>query len=229
MTHSSADASTPSTAQRTPAEAAAGPASPSPGRAGAGRHRWRTLDIVIAAVLGVVIGLIFTFWNFAGYAGFLALDALTPGFGGLVTGVWLLGGVVGGLVIRKPGAALFVEVLAAVVSMLLGSQWAVETVYSGIAQGLGAELVFLLLGYRRFGLVAAALAGIGSAVAAWTIELFLSGNIEMSSQFLVIYLTCLVISGALLAGALGWVLTRALARTGALDRFAAGREIRGLA
>src|SRR5699024_851283 len=158
MTHSSADASTPSTAQRTPAEAAAGPASPSPGRSGAGRHRWRTRDIVIAAVLGVVIGLIFTLWTFAGYAGIRALDPLPPGFGGLVTGVWLLGGVAGGLVIRKPGAARFVEVLAAVVSMLLGSQWAVETIYSGIAQGLGAELVFLLLGYRRFGLAAAALA-----------------------------------------------------------------------
>ncbi|SMY10505.1 ECF transporter S component [Brevibacterium jeotgali] len=193
------------------------------------RFRWRTLDIVIAAVLGVVIGLLFTFWNFAGYAGFMALDALTPGFGGLVAGVWLLGGVVGALIIRKPGAALFVELLAAVVSMLLGSQWAVETVYSGIAQGLGAEAVFLLSRYRRFGVGAAVLAGIGSALFAWTLELFLSGNIEMSSQFLVIYLVCLVVSGAVLAGLAGWALTRALARTGALDRFAAGREVRGLA
>jgi energy-coupling factor transport system substrate-specific component len=225
MTHSSADASTHPTA----AEAALAPVPPPTRPSGPGRHRWRTLDIVIAAVLGVVIGLVFTFWNFAGYAGFLALDALTPGFGGLVAGVWLLGGVLGGLVIRKPGAALFVELLAAIVSMLLGSQWAVETVYSGIAQGLGAELVLLLLGYRRFGLVPAVLAGVGAAIAAWTLELFLSGNIEMSAQFLLIYLVCLIVSGALLAGVLGWVLTRAIARTGALDRFAAGREIRGLA
>lgn len=193
------------------------------------RFRWRTLDIVIAAVLGVVIGLLFTFWNFAGYAGFMALDALTPGFGGLVAGVWLLGGVLGGLIIRKPGAALFVELLAAVVSMLLGSQWAVETVYSGVAQGLGAEVIFLLTRYRRFGVGTAVLAGIGAALFAWTLELFLSGNIEMSTQFLVIYLVSLVVSGAVLAGLAGWALTRALARTGALDRFAAGREVRGLA
>jgi energy-coupling factor transport system substrate-specific component len=70
---------------------------------------------------------------------------------------------------------------------------------------------------------------VGAAIAAWTLELFLSGNIEMSAQFLLIYLVCLIVSGALLAGVLGWVLTRAIARTGALDRFAAGREIRGLA
>lgn len=226
---SSADAAahTPSdTPSHTPSDT---PSRTAPRSGSSTRHRWRTLDIVIAAVLGVVIGLLFTFWNFAGYAGFMALDALTPGFGGLAAGIWLLGGVLGGLVIRKPGAALFVELLAAVVSMLLGSQWAVEAVYAGIAQGLGAEVVFLLTRYRRFGPVTAVLAGIGAAVAAWTLELFTSGNIEMSAQFLVIYLVCTVVSGAVLAGVLGWLLTRALARTGALDRFAAGREVRGLA
>lgn len=220
MTHSSSSADAPA---HTPSHT--GPSHTGPST----RHRWRTLDIVIAAVLGVVIGLLFTFWNFAGYAGFMALDALTPGFGGLATGIWLLGGVLGGLIIRKPGAALFVELLAAVVSMLLGSQWAVETVYSGIVQGLGAELVFLLARYRRFGLGMAVLAGIGAAIAAWILELFTSGNIEMSAQFLTIYLVCLIVSGAVLAGVLGWVLTRSLARTGALDRFAAGREVRGIA
>ncbi|SDR69717.1 ECF transporter S component [Agrococcus carbonis] len=186
--------------------------------------RWRVVDIVVAAVLGVATGLLFVLWNGVGYVWFTAMEGLTPGFGGLAAGVWLIGGVLGGLIIRKPGAALFVELLAATVSMLLGSQWSIETVYSGIAQGLGAELVFLLFAYRRFGLVVAMLAGIGAAVAAWTLELFTSGNLAMSGEFLVIYLGCLVVSGALLAGLLGWLLTRALAATGVLDRFASGRS-----
>ena len=58
-----------------------------------------------------------------GYAWYEAMDALTPGLGGLATGIWLLGGILGGLVIRKPGAAVYVEVLAATVSAVLGSQW----------------------------------------------------------------------------------------------------------
>jgi energy-coupling factor transport system permease protein len=186
--------------------------------------RWRVVDIVVAAVLGVATGLLFVLWNGVGYVWFSAMDALTPGFGGLAAGIWLIGGVLGGLIIRKPGAALFVEVLAATVSMLLGSQWTIETVYSGIVQGLGAELIFLLFAYRRFGLLVAMLAGIGAAVAAWTLELFTSGNLAMSGEFLGIYLGCLVISGALLAGLLGWLLTRALAATGVLDRFASGRS-----
>lgn len=184
---------------------------------------WRVVDIVVAAVLGVATGLIFVLWNGVGYVWFSAMDALTPGFGGLAAGIWLLGGVLGGLVIRKPGAALFVELLAATVSMLLGSQWAIETVYAGIVQGLGAELIFLLFAYRRFGLPVAMLAGIGAAVAAWVLELFTSGNLAMSGEFLMIYFACLTVSGALLAGLVGWLLTRALAATGVLDRFASGR------
>lgn len=186
--------------------------------------RWRVVDIVVAAVLGVATGLLFVLWNSVGYAWFSVMDALTPGFGGLAVGIWLIGGVLGGLIIRKPGAALFVELLAATVSMLLGSQWSIETVYSGIAQGLGAELIFLLFAYRRFGIGVAMLAGVGAAIAAWTLELFTSGNLAMSAEFLMIYLGCLVVSGALLAGLLGWLLTRALAATGVLDRFASGRS-----
>ena len=188
--------------------------------------RWRVVDIVVAAVLGVATGLLFVLWNTVGYAWFSVMDALTPGFGGLAVGIWLIGGVLGGLIIRKPGAALFVELLAATVSALLGSQWSIETVYSGIAQGLGAELIFLLFAYRRFGPVVAMLAGVGAAVAAWVLELFTSGNLAMSGEFLAIYLGCLIVSGALLAGLVGWLITRALAATGVLDRFAAGRSRR---
>ena len=186
--------------------------------------RWRVVDIVVAAVLGVATGLLYVLWNGVGYVWFSAMDALTPGFGGLAVGIWLIGGVLGGLIIRKPGAALFVELLAATVSMLLGSQWSIETVYAGVAQGLGAELVFLLFAYRRFGLPVAMLAGIGAAVAAWVLELFTSGNLAKGPEFLTIYLVCVAVSGALLAGAAGWLLTRALAATGVLDRFAAGRS-----
>ena len=188
--------------------------------------RWRVVDIVVAAVLGVAIGLVFWGWNTIGYAWFGAADALTPGLGGIAVGIWLLGGVVGGLVIRKPGAALVVELVAAIVSMLIGNVWGISTVLSGLVQGLGAEIIFALFFYRRFGIAVAALAGVGAAAAAWVFELFYgsSPNILKSFEFNTIYLVSVVISGAILAGVVGWLLVRALAVTGALNRFAVGRE-----
>jgi energy-coupling factor transport system substrate-specific component len=190
--------------------------------------RWRVVDIVVAAVLGVAIGLVFWAWNTVGYAWFTAMDGLTPGLGGLAVGIWLIGGVIGGLVIRKPGAALLVEVIAAIVSMLIGNVWGVSTLLSGLVQGLGAELIFALFLYRRFTLPVAMLAGAGAAAGAWVFELFYgsSPNILKTLEFNVIYLISLVVSGALLAGVVGWFAVRALAATGALNRFAAGREAR---
>ena len=184
---------------------------------------WRGIDIITAAVLAVACGLIFWLWNMVGGAGFTALDTLTPGFGGLVTGTWFLGGVLGGLVIRKPGAAIFVELVAACVSAVLGSQWGISTLYSGIAQGIGAEIVFAIFGYKKFGLQIAALAGAASGIGAFCLELFTSGNLAKSAEFNLIYIVCLIISGAILAGIIGHYLVKALAQTGALDRFAAGR------
>lgn len=190
--------------------------------------RWRVVDIVVGAVLGVAIGLVFWAWNTIGGAWWGAMDALTPGLGGIAVGIWLIGGVIGGLVIRKPGAALLVEVIAAIVSMLIGNVWGVSTVLSGLVQGIGAEVVFALFAYRRFTLPVAALAGIGAGVGAWIFELFYgsSPNILKSLEYNLIYLGSLIVSGALLAGVVGWALVRALAATGVLSRFAAGREAR---
>lgn len=195
-------------------------------RAASRSLRWRVVDIVVVAVLGVATGLIFWAWNTLGSLWYAGASAVTPGFGGIAVGIWLLGGVLGGLIIRKPGAALLVETIGAIVSALIGNAWGVTTVYSGLAQGLGAELVFAALAYKRFGLVPAILAGAGAGAGAWLLELVMSGNLEKGFEFNAIYLGSLLVSGAILAGVVGWALVRALASTGALSRFASGRDAR---
>ena len=194
--------------------------------ASAANFSWRIIDIVTAAVLGIAVGFIFVVWNVIGGAGYDAVNALTPGLGGLVAGVWFLGGPLGAYIIRKPGAAVFVEVLAASVSALIGNQWGISTLYSGLAQGFGAELIFLLLAYRRFNAATVIISGLLAGVGAWTFELF-TGNLAKTAQFNIIYLISNALSGAILAGVLAVFLTKALATTGALDRFAAGRERHG--
>ncbi|MDK7121889.1 hypothetical protein CYJ25_04845 [Schaalia turicensis] len=193
--------------------------------ASAPRLNWRVVDMVTTAILGVACGLLFLIWNQVGGLGYDVLDAVTPGFGGLITGIWLIGGPIGGLIVRKPGAAILVEVIAASVSAALGSQWGISTLYSGLAQGLGADIIFALFVYRRFSLTVAALSGAGAGVGAWILEFLAFGNMAKSFGFNITYFITLIISGAI-AGLLAWLLVRGLAQTGALDRFAAGREVR---
>jgi len=125
---------------------------------------WRTVDIVVAAVIAVAFGVVFWAWGVATAP--LFQGQVNP-LAYLVSGVWLLPGVLAMLVIRKPGAALFAEVLAAAVSALLGSAWGLDTILSGAVQGAGAELVFAALFYRSFGLPIALFAGAGSALGEW--------------------------------------------------------------
>ncbi|MBG6084219.1 ECF transporter S component [Zhihengliuella flava] len=181
---------------------------------------WRVADIVIAAVIAVASGVIFWAWNMT-YAGLEFLWAAFPPASGLVVGMWLFPGVLGALIIRKPGAALFCEVIAAVISAFLGSQWGVTVLLSGLIQGLGAELVFASFRYRRFGLWVATLAGGAAGLFGTFNDAFIMAWFpEYTLAMKLIYMGCGVVSGLLIAGALSWVLTRAIAKTGALSSLA---------
>ncbi|WP_251452395.1 ECF transporter S component [Microbacterium sp. Marseille-Q6648] len=188
--------------------------------------RWRVVDIVVASVIGVASGLIFLAWN-VGYLGPSALlEPLLPGLQGLLDGPWLFAGVLGALIIRKPGAAIYTETLAAVVSALVGNQWGgFLTIEAGLVQGLGAELIFLLFLYKRWSLPVAVLAGAGAALAGGINNLVL-WYAGADTTFTLVYLASTIVSGAVIAGALSWLLARGIAATGALDRFASGRDVR---
>lgn len=181
---------------------------------------WRTVDVVVSAVLAVAFGVVFWQWGVVWAP--LFLGPVNP-VAYLVSGVWLIPGVVAALVIRRPGAALLTETIAAIVSALLGSVWGLDTVASGIMQGAGAELVFALALYRSFGPVTAVIAGAGAAVGEWLHDMaFYYPGVAFDVQLA--YGAFMVISAATIAGLGGWLLVRALARTGVLSAFPAGRE-----
>jgi energy-coupling factor transport system substrate-specific component len=184
------------------------------------RAGWRVVDIVVASVLGVAGGLLFVVWNL-NYAAISAPLSTVPAIA-LFGGVWLLPAVLGGLVIRKPGAAVYTELVAAVLSALVGNQWGFSTVWYGLIEGLGAEVVFAVLLYRRFGLPTAVVAGAVDGAVISLCDLLLSYP-TTSLSWKVGYVVCLAISGAVVAGAGSWALTRALAGTGALAPLASGR------
>ncbi|MGV0738447.1 ECF transporter S component [Mycobacterium syngnathidarum] len=183
---------------------------------------WRVVDIVVASVLATAAGLVFVVWNIASNPISAPLTAALPGLQALLAGGWLFAGVLTALVIRKPGAALYGELVAATVSALVGNQWGVLTLESGLVQGIGAELVFAAFLYRRWGLPVALLAGAvaGLALAVNDLILWYPGS---ANAFAAIYTVSATVSGALVAGLLSWLGVRGLAKTGALGRFASGR------
>jgi energy-coupling factor transport system permease protein len=185
---------------------------------------WRTVDIVVAAVLAVAFGVVFVAWN-ALWAATTPLFTALPAAQAIIYGVWLMPGVLVGLVVRKPGAALFAGIVSASVSALLASQWGLDAILSGAIQGAGAELAFALGRYRTWTLpiamLGAAIAGVGAAIHDIVLYWWNTGP-----AFWAVFASTLVLSGVVIAGIGSWLLVRALVATGVLGAFAAGREQR---
>ena len=186
------------------------------------RNDWRVVDIVVAAVIAVAFGVVFLAWN-AIYAATEPLFLALPPSQAIMYGVWLLPGVLVGLVVRRPGAALFGGFVSAAVSVLLGSPYGIDAVISGAIQGAGAELGFLIGRYRSWSLAFAVLSGVLSGLAAAIHDLVVYyPDFGLDAQL--VYAGATAVSGALIAGVGAWLLLRALVATGVLHEFAAGRD-----
>ncbi len=189
-----------------------------------GSMSWRTVDIVVTAAIAVAFGVVFWAWN-ALWAAASPVFVAVPPAQNILYGTWLAAAVVAGLVVQKPGAALFAELVAASVSLILGSQWGLDAALSGLFQGAGAELAFALFRYRRWDLAAALLAAALSAVGAWLHDTPLYyAALPLADQLLIG--AFMLISALVIAGVGSWWLTRALVQTGVLAQFPSGRTQR---
>lgn len=183
---------------------------------------WRTVDIVVTAAIAVAFGVVFWAWNFV-WATAGPMFAAVPPAQNILYGVWLIPAVLAGLVVRKPGAALFAEVVAASVSALLGSQWGLDTLASGALQGLAAEVAFAAMRYRVWDLRTACLAAALSAVAAWVHDMPLYyPDLTLTDQLVIGVF--MVFSGVIIAGLGSYWLMETLAQTGVLAQFPSGRQ-----
>ena len=168
-------------------------------------NTWRVVDIVVAAIIAVASGVIFWGWDIVCAAPLAIFGAVTPGFEGLLNAFWL-----------------FAETLAAALELTMGNQWGVGgSLIVGIMQGIGAEIGFAIFAYKKWNMlttaVSGALAGVGCGIYYWVMNP--AWGVLRSS----IYLGTSIVSGALLAGVVMYLLHRAIAQTGVLDRFESGR------
>jgi energy-coupling factor transport system substrate-specific component len=183
---------------------------------------WRTVDIVVGAVVAVAFGVVFLAWNAVNTVADPFFAFLRP-LQAILYGVWLLPGVLVGLIVRRPGAAFLGGFLSAAVSVLLGSIYGADALLSGAIQGAAAELGFAIGLYRSWTLPFAMLAG-GLAGVAATVHDIVAYYPDTGVDFWLIYGVSATASGLVIAGIGSWLLLRALVRAGVLGDFAAGRE-----
>ena len=185
------------------------------------RRSWRTQDVVLVAVLAVVFGFLYMQW--------LPLWVAARAFGAQVGqealfGFWLTGGVLAAYIVRRPGAALVGEFLAAFAEVLFGAVAGTPLLITGIMQGLGAEVVFGARRWRDFSLVTVVAGGAVTALVALPWNWYRLGYFELDAGYLIVLALVRIGSGALLGGLLPKLLGDALADTGALANFALGRS-----
>jgi energy-coupling factor transport system permease protein len=173
-------------------------------------RRWQTRDILVVAVIAVAFGVFF--WAFGlVWAG---LTFLGPAQSVLYAG-WLLPAIVAPLLVRKPGAAVFAELVAAFVSMFLGSQWAIDTLLSGLLQGGAAELVFSAAGYRRYDLPVVVAASLAATAAAFVHDWAIYYR-DYAPEALLAIAVAMAISGGIVLPLAAMAIERAVRRSGAL-------------
>ncbi|MCU0883990.1 MAG: ECF transporter S component [Beijerinckiaceae bacterium] len=177
-------------------------------------YAWTQREILIVAVLGAVFAVL--------YLGWVQVWLVAQAFFGPVTmdvvmGFWFIVSIIAAAIIRKPGAALFSEMLAAGIQILLGSPAGLILLLTGFVQGAGAEAVFAATRWKRYSLPVLIAAGIGAAVFSFIYTWFRFNYGALAPGLLVLMFTLRCLSGALLAGVLGHLVVEALYKTGVLS------------
>ena len=188
--------------------------------------RWSTWESVLSAVLAGVIGVIFWAWGLTVWKLLDVVKSAIPGYGmairDLFYGAWFLAAILVPYIVRRPGAAVAAEVVAAIISALLGAEWGLTVLISGLAQGGLAEIVFALRGYRRYDLPTLIIASVAAALGSWVVD-YAFWYSTLEGHILILMLVARFISAAIFSGLLGKVISDALAATGVLDNTALGR------
>jgi energy-coupling factor transport system substrate-specific component len=184
---------------------------------------WSTRDIVVTAALAVASGVSFIIvdWIYI-----LATGALGQIAQPIFEGLWLTGALIVPYVVRRPGSALFGELVASIVEASF-NPFGITVIIAGLLEGIGAEVIFFLTGYKRFSWQVMAIAGAFDALLFFvTWQSWRSGYINVSGGFhlqmtpalIVGYLVIEMLSGAV-AGWLSKGVGDALVPTGVLDGF----------
>lgn len=185
---------------------------------------WKLKDILMVGITGVLFSFVFLA---ADYLGTAITALLTPvGLSALgydpFYGLWFMAGTFAIYVTQKKGTCVVAEMIASVIEVLLGGMFGPMVFVTGFIQGFGAELGFIVTGYKKFNLFTMCLsASICTALNfVWTY--FIYHYSSLSIGMLLLMFVVRFVSAVVFAGIGCKLLADGLAKAGVLRGYALG-------
>ncbi len=190
---------------------------------------WELRDVIMMACLGLIFSIVYLAVFNVGMAisAVLAPTGLGDFAFDIIYGIWFMAGTLGGYIIRKKGAGLITELLAAVIELLFGNSGGVAVVITGLIQGAGTEAGFAAFRYKKWNILSMSLAGILSGIFIYIYELFYLQYYLLSPMMHVGHLVIRSVSAIVFSAVICKLIGDGLARTGVMRNYAVGAAVRG--
>lgn len=187
---------------------------------------WKLKDVIMIAIVSILFGVVFLGATYAG--GFLS-GLLTPA--GLTSlgyepfyGIYFMAAAFAAYVIRKPGAGIIAEMLAAIIECLLGNYFGPIIILSGLVQGIGFEIIIALFRYKKYDLKTMCLASCVCSAVTLVYNLFISGYSQIAVPVLLLMLAVRLVSSVIFTAVITKLLADKLAKAGVLNGYAIGQN-----
>ena len=190
------------------------------------KNSWKLKDVLLIAICAVLFGVVYLGCT---YAGGILYGILTPfGMASLgyepFYGIYFMAGAFGVYVMRKPGAGLIAELLAAVLECLFGNYFGPIIILSGLVQGFGFELIVALKGYKKFDRITMIEGAVLCSVITLGYNLVISGYNQIAVPVLGLMLAVRIVSAIVFDGVITPLLVDGLVKAGVLKGYAAARD-----
>lgn len=187
-------------------------------------EKWKLRDVILMAIFGVVFSAIYLAVFDLGVA---ISTALTPlglaAFGfELIYGVWFMASTLAAYIIRKPGVALVTEILASAVELLMGNPGGMTVILTGIIQGLGVEIIFLIFRYKKWNFGTMSLASMAAAILIFCYELYYLSYYKLTPVMMISQVAVRLVSAVVFSGVICKLAADGLAKTGVLKGYPLG-------
>ena len=175
------------------------------------RPQWTVRETVTLAIIGVVFAFLYLGWV---QVWLVLQSVLGPLTMDVLMGFWFSGSIFAAWLIRKPGAAFGTAMLTVIVQIIAGNPSGAILLLTGLVQGAGSEVPFMLTRWKRYSWPVLIASGACTAVFSFVYTWFRFSYWELAGGLVLAMFVIRVVSGMLLGAVLGRLLAGAVHRTG---------------